>query len=199
MKVVLVVGGIATGKSAVGHLLASLGAWRIDADDVSREVCAAGTPCLEELAQAFGQDILTFDGTLDRALLAQRAFASEEDLAQLEAIEMPYIVASLMQKITFTCCAATLPAVCAVEVPLLDRAEELLPLADEVLYVHVPYELRRERAAARGVSAQAFEARAAHQPSEEYLRAHATYVLENAAGLEELGAAVKAFWQERLC
>lgn len=84
-------GGIGSGKSTVADLLSSEGFLIVDADQVARDIVEPGQPALAELAEAFGQDILKPDGTLDRAGLAAKAFVSEEQTALLNAITHPRI------------------------------------------------------------------------------------------------------------
>ena len=60
-------GGIASGKSTVSAILAELGAVVIDADQLAREVVEKGTPGLAQVVEAFGPEVLTADGDLDRA------------------------------------------------------------------------------------------------------------------------------------
>lgn len=197
MSPVFVVGGIASGKSTVARHLEKRGACRIDLDQLSREVLAPGHPCLDEVCEAFGQDLVDADGVLDRAALARRAFADPESAARLEAIELPWIRALLTDRLTFVSCSQSLPELAVVEVPLLDRVEDLLPLADDVLAVCAPLALRRRRALDRGVSLDDFEARLANQPSDDYLRAHATQVFQNDGTPEELAAQVDRWLDAR--
>lgn len=49
----------------------------LDTDKVSRLVCGKNMPCTLELVRAFGEDIITEDGSLDRKKLAQIVFAPE--------------------------------------------------------------------------------------------------------------------------
>lgn len=188
-------GGIASGKSTVARLLHGRGAWLCDLDQVSREVLEAGSPVLESIAAEFGDDLIDRDtGELNRGELAARAFATPEDTARLEAIEMPAIRERLAAILTSSSCSGAEPKLTIVEVPLLDRVEDLLPLADDVLVVTAPLALRRERAIGRGMTGEDFDARAARQPSDEYLRAHATHVIENDGDAAALEAAVDAWW-----
>lgn len=190
-------GGIASGKSTVARLLHDRGAWLCDLDQVSREVLEAGSPVLESIAAEFGDDLVDRDtGELNRGELASRAFATSEDTARLEAIEMPAIRERLAAILTSSSCSGAEPKLTIVEVPLLDRVEDLLPLADDVLVVTAPLALRRERAIGRGMTGEDFDARAAHQPGDEYLRAHATHVIENDGDPAALEAAVDAWWLE---
>ena len=190
-------GGIASGKSTVARLLHDRGAWLCDLDQVSREVLEAGSPVLESIATEFGDDLVDRDtGELNRSELAARAFATSEDTARLEAIEMPAIRERLAAILTSSSCSGAEPKLTIVEVPLLDRVEDLLPLADDVLVVTASLALRRERAIGRGMTGEDFDARAARQPSDEYLRAHATHVIENDGNPATLEAAVDAWWLE---
>jgi len=198
MYTVFLAGGIASGKSSVARALERRGAWRIDLDELSRTVLAPGSECVAEVAEAFGADLVDAStGALDRRALAERAFADPESAARLEAIELPYIRRMLVRALEGGPCGQTEPALCVVEVPLLDRMEPLLGLADEVLVVDCPLELRRVRAVGRGMDAADFDARAANQPSDEYLRAHATTLLDNAGGPSELAGHVAAWWDAR--
>lgn len=205
MYTVFLAGGIASGKSTVASELARLGARRIDLDALSRAVLEPSSPCTKEVAAAFGEDLLdAASGELDRSLLAKRAFADEASGKRLEAIELPYIrdalVASLaeLKEQGVGGGADDGRPICIVEVPLLDRMESMLDLADEVLVVICPLELRRKRAQARGMDAADFDRRVALQPTDDYLRAHATTVIENDGTREELLASVRAWWDARV-
>lgn len=196
MHTTFLAGGIASGKSTVARMLHERGAWLCDLDQVSREVLESGSPVLAQVAAEFGDDLIDPEsGELDRLSLAVRAFASAEATERLEAIEMPAIRERLAQILTNSCCAATEPALAVVEVPLLDRVEDLLPLADDVLVVCAPLSLRRERACGRGMDGEDFDARVARQAPDDYLRAHATHVIENDGDEEALARAVDAWWQ----
>lgn len=198
MYVVFLAGGIASGKSTVARELERLGALRIDLDEVSRTVLEPGTDCVAQVAEAFGHDLIDPDtGELDRALLARRAFATAEDTALLESIELPFIKQRLVDVLANECCAATEPACCVVEVPLLDRALDLLDLADEVVVVSVPLEERRRRAVRRGMDVDDFNARVARQPTDEWLREHADTVLSNEGSADDLTRKVARWWDER--
>ena len=199
MYVVYLAGGIASGKSLVARRLESRGAWRIDLDWVSREVLSPGEPCLAEIAHAFGDDLVDPEtGALDRASLASRAFANDESTALLESIEHPYIAARLEALLTGTAtdCPDPLPEVCVVEIPLLNRVERLIPLADEIVAIVAPLELRLERAVGRGMTLADAKRRSLSQPDDDYLRAHADLVIDNSGTEEELLAAVDAWWDE---
>ncbi len=195
MRCAFLAGGIASGKSTVSRLLREKGAWIVDLDQVSRDVLEPGSPVLDELALEFGDDIVDpVSGELNRALLAKRAFSSAEATERLEEIELPAIRERLAEVLTHSCCAATPPVLTVVEVPLLDRVEDLFSLADNILVVVAPMELRRERAVGRGMQIEDFDVRVSKQPSEAYLRSHATHIFDNSGNEDELRQQVDEWW-----
>ena len=198
MYVVFLAGGIASGKSSVARELERRGAWRIDLDQLSRTVLDPGSPCLAEVCEAFGDDLVDPQtGVLNRGLLASRAFATADDAKRLEAIELPYIKELLVHALEGGACAATSPAVCLVEVPLLDRMEPLFGLANEIVCVACPVQTRRVRAVLRGMDAADFDARVANQPTDEYLAAHADTLLDNSGSPSALMEALDNWWEAR--
>mgnify|MGYP002719778830 FL=1 len=91
MKKVGLTGGIGSGKSTVARMLGGAGFAVVDADQVARDIMTPGSPVLEEVAAAFGADLIGDDGALDRGELARRAFATTEDTQRLNAITHPAI------------------------------------------------------------------------------------------------------------
>lgn len=107
-------GGIASGKSTVAGLFAELGVEVIDADEAAREAVRPGSPALAEIAAAFGQAVLTPQGTLDRAAMRAEAFADPDKRRRLEAILHPRIRARIAERV-----AAVQGPYCIIEIPLL--------------------------------------------------------------------------------
>ena len=88
-------GSIAAGKSTVSKRLAALGAHVLDADIVAREIVEPGTQGLFLLTEAFGPEILTPGGALNRGALAARVFGDAAALKTLNAITHPLVVARM--------------------------------------------------------------------------------------------------------
>jgi dephospho-CoA kinase len=91
VPVVGLTGGIASGKSTVARVFASLGVPVIDADQLAREVVAPGSDGLAAIVESFGPEVLLPDGTLDRKALGARVFADAELRRTLNAITHPRI------------------------------------------------------------------------------------------------------------
>ncbi len=84
-------GGIASGKSFVADCFFECGAILVSADDLAREVVNPGSPTLAKLVDAFGLQILTNGGSLNREVLGQIVFADPVARRKLEAITHPAI------------------------------------------------------------------------------------------------------------
>jgi dephospho-CoA kinase len=91
-------GGIASGKSTVGKLFRELGVTVVDADEVAREVVERGSEGLAEIVAAFGADVLTAEGTLDRKKLGALVFDQPDERKRLERITHPRIFTRSMQR-----------------------------------------------------------------------------------------------------
>ena len=85
-------GSIGSGKSTVSRLFAEKGWYIIDADVLARQAVEPGTAALTAIAERFGNAVLRSDGSLDRAALAERAFATAGATADLNAIVHPAVI-----------------------------------------------------------------------------------------------------------
>jgi len=186
VKTIFLIGGIASGKSSAARELERRGAVRIDLDQVSREVLAPGSSLLPAIAREFGADLLDEAGSLNRGLLAQRAFASAEATARLEAIELPAISDALAARLDGLETSECPPELVVVEVPLPDRMGPMLGLADVVVCVSCPIAVRRVRAIGRGMDGADFDRRAARQLTDGQMAALADIVLDNSGDEQAL-------------
>jgi dephospho-CoA kinase len=84
-------GGIATGKSYVATKFKDAGVPVVDADVLSRDVVAPGTPGLAAVRKRFGPDAVRRDGTMDRVRMAQIIFKDKRARLDLEAIIHPAV------------------------------------------------------------------------------------------------------------
>ena len=86
-------GNLASGKSTVAQLWVARGVPVVSADELARRAVEAGAPALEEVRDAFGDQVITEQGTLDRATLRDRVFQDEAQRRRLESILHPCIAA----------------------------------------------------------------------------------------------------------
>jgi dephospho-CoA kinase len=185
-------GGVASGKSSVSSILRELGAVVIDADQLAREVVAKGTPGLERVVEAFGPEVLTADGDLDRPKVGSIVFADEDQRRVLESIVHPLV----FERIVALEEAASEADVVVHDIPLLaesGRADTF----DAVIVVDAPAEVQIERMVRdRGWTREDAEARIAAQAGREDRRAIATYVIDNTGTLEDLRREVTEVFEE---
>ncbi|MFD6497463.1 dephospho-CoA kinase [Streptomyces sp. NPDC060188] len=183
-------GGIGAGKSEVSRLLVEHGAVLIDADRIAREVVEPGTPGLTAVVDAFGEDVLTADGTLDRPRLGSIVFADPERLATLNAIVHP-LVGTRSRALED---AAPAEAVVVHDVPLLAE-NGLAPLYDLVIVVDARPETQLDRLVRlRGMTEKDARARMAAQAPREKRLAVADIVIDNDVPLADLERRVADVW-----
>jgi dephospho-CoA kinase len=186
-------GGIGSGKSTVSRLLAERGAVIVDADAIAREVVEPGTPGLAAVAEAFGAEILSADGSLDRPALAAVVFAHPEQRRKLDGIVHPLVRA----RATELAAAAPPDAVLVNDVPLLAETGQASSY-DLVVVVEADTETRVARLVQRGLTAEDARARIAVQATDEQRRAIADVVLDNSGTPEQLAEQVDRLWAERV-
>ncbi|WP_328772373.1 dephospho-CoA kinase [Streptomyces sp. NBC_00286] len=192
MLTVGLTGGIGAGKSEVSRLLVECGAVLIDADKIAREVVEPGTPGLAAVVDAFGEDILTPDGGLDRPKLGSIVFTDPEKLAQLNSIVHPLVGARSRELEA----AASPDAVIVHDVPLLAE-NGLAPLYDVVVVVDATPETQLDRLVRlRGMSEEDARARMAAQATREKRLDIADIVIDNDVPLEELERRVREVWAD---
>jgi dephospho-CoA kinase len=187
-------GGIASGKSEVSRRLVELGAVLVDADVLAREAVERGSEGLAEIVRAFGPEVLTDDGALNRAALGSIVFADPERRAVLNSIVHPLVRARAAEIVA----SAPEDAVVVQDIPLLVETGQAANF-DVVVVVDAPDEVRIQRLGERsGLSPEEAAARIAAQATREERLAVADYVVENAGTLAELRDAVDRLWSNVL-
>ncbi|MFJ6698554.1 dephospho-CoA kinase [Streptomyces sp. NPDC091272] len=184
-------GGIGAGKSEVSRLLASYGAVVVDADKIAREVVEPGTPGLDAVVAAFGPDVLTADGTLDRPALGAVVFTDPAKLKILNGIVHPLVGARSAELER----AAPADAVVIHDVPLLTE-NGLASLYDLVVVVDASPQTQLDRLVRlRGTSEADARGRMAAQATREQRLAVADLVIDNDGPLEALEPQVRKVWR----
>ena len=197
MRIIGLTGGIATGKSTVAAMLARRGAAVVDADRIAREVVEPGTAGLEAVVGAFGPEVVTASGGLDRARLAGIVFADAESRHHLEALTHPLILARIADQVADLVLSA--PPLIAVDVPLLFEGGRQSDFPGGVLlvYADAPTQLRRLRER-DGLGDEAGRQRLAAQLSIEQKSELATWVIDNGGSRADTEAAVDLWWRDNV-
>ena len=179
-------GGIGSGKTAVSDCFAALGIDIVDADLASRVVVQKGKPCLFEIAQHFGEDILTNEAELNRAKLREIIFKSEDEKDWLESLLHPAIANQIKDELE----ASKSPYAILVSPLLLETNQQ--DLCSKILVVDVSIETQVGRTLKRdGVSEDQVRAIIKAQISRDDRLKLADEVILNHGSLEELENAVQ--------
>jgi dephospho-CoA kinase len=182
---VALTGGIASGKSETARRFAALGASVVDADIVAREIVQPGMPALEEIAAAFGKQMLDATGSLERAEMRTLIFGDTEARRKLETILHPRVRAEILLRTD----SAQGPYVLLV-IPLLVETAGY-EWVDRVLVIDLPREQQLARAIARDRMPPALaEAMIDAQASRERRLAAADDVIDNSGTPDALDAQV---------
>ena len=182
---VVLTGGIASGKTAVSDRFSELGVPVVDTDRIARQLVEPGKPALDAIVAQFGAAILQPDGSLDRRALREQIFTDGAARKQLEAILHPAIREEATQQVWNS------PGdYCVLVVPLLVRRDQY-PGADRILVIDVSEETQLERLIQRDeVSRQQAQAALAAQISREQRLQLADDVISNEGSFDELKQAV---------
>ena len=207
-------GGLGSGKSTVAQMMRDLGAQVIESDELGHQLMESGQAAFNQIVRVFGSGVLSPDGRLNRAHLAELAFKGGR-IKELNAIIHPAVIEAQHQWMDQL--FARDPSAVAVVVSALifevDRdakdsgasdpiLSELRKRIDRIVLVSAPDEEKIARYVARvcptGASREKAEAdarsRVAHQIPDSEKIARADYVLENTGDIEALRAQVDQLW-----
>lgn len=182
-------GGIASGKSTVGKLMAKAGCVVTDADRIVAESYEPGGKGTAAVVELFGDGVLDERGAVDREKVAAVVFEDPDSRKRLEAAIHPLVGERYLEILAESEGIIVFEATLLAETGGHSRYEV-------VITVEADPALRLERAVARGLDREAAEARMAAQATPEQRRAIADYVIENEGTLEELEAATLAVVEE---
>ena len=174
MYTVMVTGGLGSGKSTLCKLICEHGAMSMNLDEIYRGLLESNENMIADLADHFGDDILDDSGMVIRSKLAEEAFSDEQ------------------------CVPCSSSKVLVVEVPLLTEVPEFAQLADEIIAVNVPSDVRLQRAVARGMNPADALRRLQVQPTDAERDAIADTICDNSGTEDDLRAWADAWWEDRM-
>ncbi|MEX2026557.1 MAG: dephospho-CoA kinase [Pirellulaceae bacterium] len=195
MKVLGLVGGVASGKSLVASCFRDLGALVLDGDKAGHEVLTEPA-VIKQLRQRWGDAILSADGSVNRRAVAKIVFApgGAAELKFLEGISHPRIEARFRLEIKAAREAGNTPAVVLDAALLFDGGWD--KLCDVVIFVSVPRDVRTARATSRGWTDADLIAREARQLPLDEKRSKSGYVVDNSGTPDETRVQVAEFWRQ---
>ena len=207
-------GSLGSGKSTVAAMLRSLGAEVIEADALGRELMEPGHDVFDQIVAQFGPKVLSEDGRLNRARLAELAFR-EGRLNDLNSIVHPAVI-DLQRRLMNDVFARSPRAVAVIESALIfevvrdarARGEtntlysDWRQRIDRVIVITAPDHVKIARFVARlalppekRAAAEAdARSRLAHQIPDAEKAAQADYVIDNSGDLASLERQVTQLW-----
>jgi dephospho-CoA kinase len=193
MKVIGLTGGIGSGKSTVSQFLAELGAVILNADEIGHEAFKPDTEIWRQVVAAFGRQIVTPDGNIDRKKLGNMVFDNAESLSRLNQIMHPWMYDMVKAQLEEYRQQGLRVAV--LEAPLLLEAG-WTPLVDEVWVTTAPEATVLKRLEERNGMSQAESlTRIRSQLSSAERVRQADVVINTDCDLDELRSRVKKLWQ----
>lgn len=197
MKTVGITGNISSGKSFVSEILKELGAYVIDMDDCGKKIQDENIDgALDKVKEAFGEEVISKEGKLNRRFLGEKVFKDKDLLEKLDSIMFPIMTEQLKKKLNEL--RENGEKFVVVEAAVLFEAG-WDQLVDEVWVVYVPEEIQTKRLMEReNIDEYTAKLRIkAQMPITEKIK-RADVVIDNSGNIEELKRKVLEIWRERI-
>ncbi|MDE5736830.1 MAG: dephospho-CoA kinase, partial [Oscillospiraceae bacterium] len=186
VAVIGLTGQTGAGKSTVSKIFSQNGFALIDADKISRDVVEIGKPCLAELVDYFGSQILNPDNSLNRKALAKIVFTDKRKLESLNSICHPFITEEIFRLIHQNAHAGK--NLILLDAPTLFESKAS-DFCDMIISVIANPELRCQRIMQRdNLTRELALERMNAQLEETFFIQHSDYIIKNNADLEQLSA-----------
>lgn len=190
MLKVALTGGIGSGKTSISALFEKLNAPVIDTDVIAHRLVDNDPQVLQEITNAFGQDVLNLDGKLNRKKLAQIIFNVKQNKQLLENILHPKIRDEVLKQLHGLTAENIPPAYVIIVVPLLIEAN-YDNFIDRILVVFADENKRIERVQQRDKrSLSEIRSIISHQSNDEKLLKEADDIIENNSDIKSLDSQV---------
>lgn len=201
MKVIGITGGVGAGKSAVlSYIRENYNCRILLADEAAHLVKEPGQPCYEKLVTLLSKDILNEDKTINKLKMAEKIFASDDVLLQVNKIIHPAVKNLILNAIAEER-KRNVHDFFFIEAALLIE-DGYLEIVDEMWYIYAREDVRRQRLRnSRNYSDEKINSIMDSQLKEEEFRKHCRVVIDNSNALtdacrqidEKLG---EYLWQE---
>jgi len=193
MKILGIIGGIGSGKSTASALFRQAGAAVISADAIGHQVLLL-SDVKKAVHDRWGSAVFSEDGEIDRRKLAAIVFADEKELIYLKSLTHPLIAEEVnRQRKDHEQNGVQL---CLLDAPLLlESGWE--HLADQIVFLNAPAEVRWNRVKSRGWLQTEWHRREAAQFSVEEKKRRAHIILDNSGDPEHLRTQVEALLEEK--
>lgn len=184
IAVIGLTGQSGAGKTTVCRVFEESGFAIINADKIARQIMEKGLPCLEEVTECFGKEILNEDGNLNRQKLADIVFNDKEKLKQLNAISYPYITSEILKRIEILNNENRKYVLLDAPTLFESRADDF---CDLIISVTASEKNRTSRVAERdGITQEQIKQRFSSQHTERFFVNHSDFIIKNNKTIDEL-------------
>ncbi len=193
-KMIGLTGGIGSGKSTVGAMLAELGAYVVDADKIAHEIYEPGKEGFHKILERFGPGVLGESGSIDRGELGALVFNDAKALADLNAIIHPLVRRDVAGRIA-EIMRDDEDAIVVIEAALMTETGWTGSAGEMWVVISKPEIAAMRLIQLRGMEAEDVRLRMAAQTSNDVRRRFADRVIENNGSIEDLEGQVSHLWR----
>jgi dephospho-CoA kinase len=195
MFIIGITGGIGCGKSTAAQICREAGLPVIDADELSREVTAAGGAAMPAIIEKFGPGVADENGALDRQHMAKKVFQNHRALDQLSSIVHQHVIEQIGLLAKKFEEKKTRALVLDVPIPVKHGFQDL---CDQIWVIWASDDIRIARLASRGMESEEARRRMTMQmPRDDYF-ALADHVIENDGSREDLAEIILKLLDDEL-
>ncbi|MCL2050035.1 MAG: dephospho-CoA kinase [Defluviitaleaceae bacterium] len=167
-----------SGTSTASAILAERGGFVLHADKIAHDVMGKKNTAYSEICEAFGSDILTPDGEINRRILGARVFNNKQELEKLEKIIHPRVI-ERTRKIIAKVAEMGTHTFMVIDAPLLVESG-MDTMCDSVWLITAPNDLRITRITARDdIDENSAKRRLDSRNGDLKLRERANIIIEN--------------------
>lgn len=195
MFILGITGGIGAGKSTLAGLLREAGLPVLDADAISREVSAPGGVAMPRIAETFGSAMLTAEGGLQRAAMAELVFRDKKALDSLSQLVHEAVFQVFDEELERLRASGQSAVVLDVPIPV---QHGFVDRCDQIWGIWAEDAIRLQRLAKRGMPQQEARRRMAVQLDRESYEALCTHFLDNSGSQADLRRHCQALMEEEL-
>lgn len=183
-KLIGLTGQTGAGKSSLSDCFRQLGVAVVNADGIVAELYKSGSVCLRAVSSAFGEEILNANGSLNRAILAKKAFSSKENTALLGRLVHPFVTAEIFAMLKTDEMQSR--DIIVYDAPQLFESN-FDCVCDYVVSVTAEEKIRLKRIMERdGLGESDARQRMNAQLDESFFKRNSDFIIENNGGISEL-------------
>lgn len=194
MFVLGITGGIGSGKSTVSRILEDRGLLVLDADEISRQVTAAGGKAVPVIAELFGPRAVLSDGSMNRKYVSGIVFEDKQGLDMLSAIVHKYVFAEMEERLGREREKGTKCVVLDVPIPV----NKFVDLCNQIWVVTCDIDVRLARLEKRGMPKDEALRRIDMQMTDDEYCELGDFAIDNSWDLDELNSKVDKLIKEQL-